>query len=69
MIICPYTDPGRTLLTAPSTKMASEGTGILRESYSTDNTNFSQCAILEHTSQLLIISSKLNVRGLIKPMR
>jgi len=33
MIIRPYTDPGRTLLTAPPTKMASEGTGILRESY------------------------------------
>jgi len=30
---------------------------------------FSQCAVLEHTSQLLIISSELNVRGLIKPPR
>jgi len=33
--------------------------------YSTDNTNFSQCALLDHTSQLLIISSKLNGRWLI----
>jgi len=33
MIIRPYIDPGRTLLSAPPTKMALEGTGILRESY------------------------------------
>jgi len=33
MIIRPYIDPGRTLLSTPPTKMASEGTGILRESY------------------------------------
>jgi len=66
MIIRPYTDPGRTLLSAPPTKMASEGTGILRESYvHISSTKFSSARCYIDGYFILNIFSVSNVTSVV----